>query len=114
MNKEKLINKISSRIRELVPSLKKDECNYCKNRESFDDSLCPYCLNDPYMYFNIHLEHILEATENVGNGSCSIDSTGELNGLDSEGEDIYINYNLSLPLQDQSLETLESLNELLN
>lgn len=72
----------------------------------FDEVLIDEIIGHP-----IHLEHILEAIE-IKTG-IFVKTGKTLTFLDKEYNTL-LSYNFSLPLQDQSLETLEALDKLLN
>ena len=128
MQKQKLITKIENRVRELVPRLKGEDYLNELEREIEDkrneeveykediieNEFEIQSLRDEIRNFighPIHLENILEA---IINNQFIKPYTQTLEQLYPHIIVDLLSYNPSLTLQDQSLETLESLNQLLN
>jgi len=106
MKKQELYNKIRIRINELVPRSK--ELSF----GCFDEVLI-----DEIIGHSIHLEHILEAIGNKADvGISIIPNNIAFFGVPEihYSNRILFNYDYTLSPENQSLETLEALDKLLN
>lgn len=120
MQKQELYNKIRTRINELVPRMREYGKHIFEDNQGKTYEYCLICgeintaselCKSNCFTSTPHLEDLLEAIE-IKTG-LFVKTDKKITFLDKD-YNAYFSCNLSLSLENQSLETLEALNKLLN